>query len=368
MIGLQLEPVDTWFFRDGTPFTMGEAPQENVGSLFPPHPPTVVGALRAALALGNGWSGRGPWSRDLCDVLGDGPDTLGTISLDGPFLLRDGEPLFRVPRHVVGAAIDAGWAPSALLRPGALVACDLGERPFPEVVGDNRRRDEAADKLETGADYWLTPAGLGAVLHGRVPPGSTVISGRRLWSDEPRIGLERDVATHTAQEGRLYSTRHVRLERGVALGVRLSGLPDNWDPPFGRLLPLGGESRLASSREWRSDVRFDSPRDEIAERAALIALSPVDLDEDALFGRRTLDTPVGYRVVSACLDRPQRVGGWDSLMRRPLPTRSVLPPGSVLFCERSTRDQIEEESDGMVRVGRRQEWGFGLAAIGVWPE
>ena len=26
-------------------------------------------------------------------------------------------------------------------------------------------------------------------------------------------------------------------------------------------------------------------------------------------------------------------GGWDSLARRPLPVRSVLPPGSVLFCE-----------------------------------
>ena len=26
-------------------------------------------------------------------------------------------------------------------------------------------------------------------------------------------------------------------------------------------------------------------------------------------------------------------GGWDSLARRPLPVRSVLPPGSVLLCE-----------------------------------
>ena len=49
MIGVELQPVDTWFFRDGTPFTMGKAPQENVGSVFPPHPATVVGAIRAAL-------------------------------------------------------------------------------------------------------------------------------------------------------------------------------------------------------------------------------------------------------------------------------------------------------------------------------
>ena len=61
MIGVDLQPVDTWFFRDSTPFTMGKAPQENVGSVFPPHPATVVGAIRAALARSRGWDGRGRW-------------------------------------------------------------------------------------------------------------------------------------------------------------------------------------------------------------------------------------------------------------------------------------------------------------------
>ena len=59
MIGLQFDPIDSWFFRDGTPFTTNSTPQEDVSSLFPPYPPTVVGALRAALALEKGWPGRG---------------------------------------------------------------------------------------------------------------------------------------------------------------------------------------------------------------------------------------------------------------------------------------------------------------------
>ena len=92
MIGLRLEPVDTWFFRDGTPFTKGDSPQENVGSLFPPPPATVVGALRAALARSRGWGGRGSWPPEICEILGDGPDDLGQLRFDGPFLLREKVP------------------------------------------------------------------------------------------------------------------------------------------------------------------------------------------------------------------------------------------------------------------------------------
>ncbi|MDE0225845.1 MAG: hypothetical protein OXP28_12000 [Gammaproteobacteria bacterium] len=366
MIGLQLEPVDTWFFRDGTPFTMGEAPQEVVRSLFPPHPPTVVGALRAALAHGHGWGGRGPWSLEICNVLGDGPDTLGMISFDGPFLLLYGQPLFRVPRHIVGSANAHGWRPSSFLRPGDPVACDLGCHRLPEVLS---RDHGETDTLGNGNDYWLTRDGVNSALSGCLPRASTIVRARSLWLDEPRIGLRR-TASRTAEDGMLYSTRHVRPVRGVGLGVWLSGLPNHWGIPSGKLLPFGGESRLAACREWWADVRFDPSLDRMADtgRAALIALSPLDLEQEILRGHRALDGPEGFRVVSACLDRPQRVGGWDSLARCPLPVRSVLPPGSVLFCELSHRDRIDERGDGLVRIGKRREWGFGLAALGVWPE
>ena len=370
MIRLQLEPVDTWFFRDGTPFTMGEAPQESVGSLFPPLPPTVAGALRAALARGHGWTGRGPWPTEICSVLGDGPDTLGRISLDGPFLLRDGQPLFRVPRHLLGAVDDTGWKPSAFLRPGASVTCDLGDRTLPEVLYRDHGEDHPAEMLQPRNDYWLTGDGLDSVLSGRVPPSGTVVPARCLWSDEPRIGLRR-AASRTAEPGMLYSSRHIRPGRGVSLGVRLSGLPDDWVAPCGQLVPFGGESRLATCREWQADARFNAPMDRItaAGRVALIALSPLDLETEICDGRRPIDDSDGCRVVSACLDRPQRVGGWDSSKKgRPLPMRSVLGPGSVLFCDLPRREWLDETSDGLVRVGRRQEWGFGLTALGIWPE
>lgn len=365
MTDVQLLLVDTWFFRGGTPFTADSTPQENVGSLFPPHPPTVAGALRAALALGRGWNGRGRWPREICDVLGDGPEDLGMLSLDGPFLLRNKRLLFRAPRHLLGSIDGPRWIPSVFLQPGDPVTCDLGNIHLPEPC---RTVD---DRLKTGDRCWLTRDGMSAVLHGCLPRGEDVVPNECLWSDELRVGLERN-SNRTAKEGMLYSTRHVRLRRGVTLGVRIAGLPSDWTLPFGQLLTLGGESRLAECRQWTADVTFNAPLAEIksAGKVAIIALSPIDLEQDICLGRKPLNALGNARVVSACLDRPQRIGGWDSLAQRPLPLQSVLPPGSVLFCKIPDPERFEDAitaSDGLTKIGSRQKWGFGLVALGSWP-
>ena len=370
MIGVRFSPLDSWFFREGTPLFAGAAPLEDVATLFPPHPPTAAGALRAALATARGWSGAGRWPEAFNRVLGDGPDDLGALSLDGPFLLRGDRPLFRVPRHLVGKKKDGEWRPGALLRPGPPVMCDLGDSArLP-------RPDPAAGDPLTFANapgHWLTPAGMNAVLKSELPASGDVVSNDSLWSVEPRVGLQRDGETRAAVEGMLYSARHARPKRGVALGLRVSGLPSDWAPPFGRAVPFGGESRLAECAEWKPDlgIRMSSALRKDARRVALIALSPLDIDADIAAGARALDALGGARVVSACLDRPARVGGWNSLARRPLPMRGVLPAGSVLFCETenppAARDAIAA-GGGLVRVGARRKWGFGLAACAAWRD
>ena len=370
MISIQLQPVDTWFFRDGTPFTALAAPQEDVGSTFPPNPPTVVGALRTALALQSGWSGRGRWGEKIAAVLGDGPKDLGEIAFDGPFLLRRNEPLFPVPAHLLGDAEEGGWQPKTFLRPGPPVDCDLGTSvPLPMQVSH--------EKLKPASGQWLTRSGLNDVFSGRTPNANDVVSGETLWSTEPRIGLKRDYKARTAEEKMLYSTRHVRLAPGVALGVRIRGLPNGW-APYDRLVPFGGESRLAECLPWseHKEMTFNGPWSEAAEsprantEVALIALSPLDLHRSCYVGEEPL-RDIGVRVVSACLGRPGRIGGWDSLARRPLPLRPVLPAGSVLFCkieEMGRFNTAVANGNGLARIGSRQEWGFGLVAPGAWPK
>lgn len=370
----ELRPIDTWFFRDSTPFTAEATPQEAVGSVFPPHPPTVAGALRAGLARRNGWNGAGPWPRWMHSVIGNGPDDLGSLSFAGPLLIRNGKPLFRCPRHVLGVVERNGrWEPRTLLRPGRAVRCDLGDsvrlpEPTRSIAGE--RKQKSAD------DAWLTPSGLAKVLRGHVPSArersGEVVRDADLWNAEPRIGLERSGRTRTAVEGMLYSTRHVRPGRGISLAVRVRGVPEDWRLPKG-MLPLGGESRLAECVRWDGELGAGAPLRIRASpaRLAVIAVTPLDLDPDVIRGARTVPGLGGARVVSACLGRPLRIGGWDSLAGRPLPLRSYLPPGSVLFVESASAITSEDEvshSTGLCRIGARTSSGFGLAALGIWPE
>ena len=364
-ISVQFRPVDTWFFRDGVPFGMGSSPQENVASMFPPHPPTVVGALRAALARSRGWNGLERWDASLNATLGNGPNDLGRMKVDGPFVLCDDKPLFRTPRHLLGVAEDNEWKPKAFLGPGEPVESDIGSKRFPSLVNDYRE----PETLKNGDETWLTAAGMIAALSGRLPDVADVVPSGQLWKSEPRIGLEREDDTRAAAEGMLYSTQHVRPASGVSLGARIRCLPNEWSLPPREIVPLGGESRLAECDRWDGCLEIKRAPEGVrrGRKAALIALSPLDLDWETLNGEKPIAN-FPANVVSVCMDRPQKIGGWNSLACRPLPMRSVIPAGSVLFCEMSEQDLPDGEEDGLIRVGARTEWGFGLAALGVWPQ
>jgi CRISPR-associated protein Cmr3 len=370
---LQLEPVDTLFFRDGTPFSAESSGPKEVGGLFPPHPSSITGALRAALARSNGWSGSGRWPAQLDEAFGPGPDDLGLLSFTGPFLLRNGEPLFPVPLHLQGTSEGGGWRPRALLQPGPPVCCDLGSAvrlpDLPDVI-----RAAEWSELKGGEGWWLTVPGLEAVLQGRLPEQEALVPCPDLWREERRVGIERHQSTRTAIDGLIYTTRHVRLGQGVSLGVEIAieASHTSWKAPIG-VLPLGGESRLAECSPWLHPLKIATPHEAIAAsgRLLVVALTPLDLDADQALGRRPLHDLAAARVISACLGRPQRIGGWDSLTRSPLPLHSFLPAGSVLFCELPNPGVLADQvsvSSGLARIGNRQRWGYGLVALGTWTD
>lgn len=358
---LALTPIDTWFFRDGTPFDMGASPQSGVLGVFPPFPPTVAGAIRAALALQNGWDGRARWNPDIEAVLGNGPDNLGRLQITGPFVLHRGAPVLPMPRHVLGRSDEDGrWLPAGMLRPGAA--------SFPSDLGTSVRLPEVAPGLASSPGNWVTWAGLNRILRGELPSGHDLVRKDDLWAEEPRIGIARETSSRTVADGALYSTRHVRLHPSVSIGVEVDGVPADWRTPAGSVLPFGGESRFAACEHWRTNpiVNLDIPVGE-SGTVVLVALTPVLLDHNTVCGRS--DLPVrGIRIVSACADRPLRIGGWDSLRRAPLPLKNALAPGSTLFCEVDGLDALRKElTGGLLRIGTMITAGFGLCAVGNAP-
>ncbi len=367
MQGILLDPVDTLFFRDGTPFSAGSASQADTGGIFPPPPPSLTGAIRAALARANGWDGSGRWPDALVEVLGDGPFQMGRLAVAGPFLVRHGELLSPLPRHLVGTVKDGRWTPVGFCTPGGELVCDLGGVRLP--AGPGPRNGELP---KPGSGLWMTPRGLAAVAAGELPEAGDLVPARELWRTERRVGISRDRATRTVEEGKLFGAIHVRPRRGVTLGALVEGIPEDWHVPAGEPVPLGGEGRLATWERWAPRLGTAAPVAAIraAGRVALLAMTPLDGAKELKPGG---DVPglEGCRLVSACCDRPEPVGGWDSLRWEPVPLHGVLPPGSVLFCEVEDPDVLSRLLDGarpFVRAGSRTAQGFGVLMPMIWPE
>ncbi len=378
MISIELRATDTLFFGPGVPFA-AEGIQVDVPGVFPPYPATLVGAIRAWLARSQGWSGRGRWPSRLNPVLGDGPANLGALQFSGPYLLRDGERLFPVPSCVLGSTqlgdgAVSPWLPVASLRPGPPVRCDLGADVRLPVID---RPHKGRGRLRPGHGLWLTRAGLQAVLCGELPAAVDIVAAEELWRDERRVGIERDRESRSAKEGMLYSCRHVRLASNVGLGLRVRGVPGDWEPTLfrERTLSLGGESRTATCERWSEDSGgmndTNVDRGDPSGRVMLVSLTPIDLGKSLVPGENLLGEHGGVRIISACIGRALRIGGWNSLEHRSLPLRTHLPPGTVIFGEAIEPRRLRAacaENGGIVSIGDQQPWGFGEVALATWTD
>ncbi len=357
------EPLDTLFFRNGRPFNQGEG-TAGVESLFPPSPLTLVGAARAAWAKNKGWDGRSKWSDSIRGQLGGDGEELTGLQFKGPVLYRENEPLFPAPALLLGkvAGMDQPEKVVRLRPDDSKLNSDLGPVQFPVPEVDSTDLVEGRKLL---AGWWLTQSGLKKVLAGSVPAPNDFVHQKQLWSMEPKVGNQIDEKTGATVEGMLYSTQHIRLKKDVGLSLSVEG--DLADFPQAVQIPLGGEARSCwmSSRDPRPLLPAASvlEKDGIL-RYAIFVLTPIQTDNPPVPGEPFEGLP--GRVISACLPRPQRWGGWDSIKFEPLPMKPHLATGSVVFVEADASDRETVLGLHGINIGERASWGFGMIAIGQW--
>lgn len=363
---LLFEPLDTLFFRDGQPFNRGEG-NSGLSSLFPPSPLTMVGAARAAWARDHGWQGKGKWDSAIEARLGGNRAELNGLGFIGPLLEKNGQLVFPAPASLIG--LNRGNEQPdciARLKPGPAIHCDLGDAvrlPQPDLSETDTTRGR-----KPLHDWWLTSQGLEQLLDGKIPAKRHFIHQTGVWVDEPRVGNEINKTQGTVEEGMLYATQHVRLAAGTVLTMYLS-LKETPPRPFPDLtqVPLGGEARSCWLR--KNDEQLDLPAAIPSAQNgkihyAVYVLTPLATETSPKPGE-PFETLPGV-VVSACLRRAQRWGGWDSTRREPLPMSSHLPPGSVLFMEADQQKMADIEQLPGSNIGQRKSWGFGLITIGRW--
>lgn len=362
-----LHPQDTLFFRDGRPFEQADDGLAAAASLFPPHPASLTGAMRAALALGQGWDGRRAWTTELTGILGDGPAMEGGKLRFGPPLLmrwidNQWQALYPAPRHLIVRGTPQEWEFARLQPSCTTISTDLGcLHPVLAPQGWAKKETRPA------TDWWLTAEGLRRVLTGASLSdlADHAVHTDALWRREPRVGLELDATSRTAVRGNLYAATHVRLQPGVALGVTVSGVPTGWTAAT--RIPLGGEHRYAHVEPLAPPpplpTTVDKPDGDGWDRVCLTLLSPARPPKSWL--QPGLLPESGVEILGACLGDPVPIGGWDSragASRGPQALRPFLPAGSCWFLRRHPGATLPET----LADSPDNRHGFGRYALGTF--
>jgi CRISPR-associated protein Cmr3 len=138
-------------------------------------------------------------------------------------------------------------------------------------------------------------------------------------------------------------------------------------------LPLGGENRLADCRTGSDLVLpdFVTEPNAVSPQVTATLLTPM-LPPDSVDGKVTMPQPnkqffdwPGTTVISACVGKPQALGGWDSIRKEPLPLRPVLPAGSTWFLKTDNPQALAAYAAR--GIGLKAAYGFGQVALGIWP-
>ncbi|MEI6179173.1 MAG: type III-B CRISPR module-associated protein Cmr3 [Chloroflexales bacterium] len=413
-----IEPRDPLIVRDGRPF--GPNPGARAATLPFPLPSTIVGGLRHKAGIDD----TGAFDRTaIARVLG--------LTLRGPLLAELNEETGAIKQFLFPAPADAlvldpldsdkrpeGEQPHGevhvrvqRLAPRTLSGAPKTNQPDGlDLIGPPKRvPNKVSSKAprfwhEQAFMAWLTAPAEDAT-------GPLRELGLGAMESDARTHVSVQSETQTAREGALFQTQGLEftwrdreaakhdqfLTRRLALAAAFEKETQPYTPaPFtGGIAPLGGERRLM---RWSIvDSSLPKPPDGLfdvliaARRARVILLTP------ALFGLAGADHPgkhAAYRpplqwirggvvatLKAAAVPRAQVVSGWDmnadnglgKSRGKPKRTRRLAPVGAVYFIEWSTNADVlawlnatwmqnvsEDEQD--------QRDGFGLAAIGVWPQ
>lgn len=381
---LFLQPNDTFFFRDGRPFTKGE--QSEGHSIFPPLPSTVLGALRTAYITEFGDLSLF-YSGGMRETIGTPKSLNNAIRVRGVFLAnrRDNqmdrmEIFFPVPLDLVYKKDENrdNNTPLHLLTPQSKNFASNG-------TINNPLAWTTSESIDSDAAGLLRIGPIRRYLRGN-DENLLLTSRTTIVERESKTGIARSRHTLSSEEHMLYRidmSRFKNRDGNYGFVVEYE-CPRNL--PQKGLLKLGGEGKSFVYQHSNYDVDPLSSDLETVKRTiqstgrfklyfAMPTIFqkgwlPSWLNNDTLSGEYPLENaaPISLKLITAAIGKPIPVGGWDMAKGEAKPTYRAVPAGSVYYFELMDKNRIDDliASFHYQNISdERSEEGFGLTLIGI---
>ncbi len=350
---IRISALDTLFFRDGKPFTMGE--ETWADGVFPPYPSVLYGALRTWYIANHPENVSQKLIEESGGIAITGIYYRLPTGLHLPLPLDMVEPKDKITEeqnkeeretayHVVSLELHEQNTLSNHLLPALLLPNDDLE-------------------VETVEDGLISSDNFKQYLEGTLQEAH-IRKLKDAAQTEPKVGIGRKDSTNAADEGKLY---RVGMRRATNFEIiTVVTLPADQFQYTATFLKLGGEGKIAAIEERGRMDALKIEKDTIALNPGKFKLY---LSTPAIFknGWKPDLEALGIKAtpIAAALGKPVHIGGFDMAINKPKPMRKAVPAGSVYYYE--TKEPVErilEKLQGESISDFLKEQGFGIAYVG----
>lgn len=349
---IKIDPLDTIFFRDGKPFTMGDDTWAD--GMFPPYPSIIYGALRSTY-----------FSYHLEELVkaNEDNDPTRNLKINGIYLLTEDDVYLPLPNDCVQKKDGEKDLVSILsIHELNTVKSSCPTQYVLKSIEEVENIDGGLININSLKEYLeCTKNSFSSILK---------LVDRVLY--EPKVSIGINKKTSTAEEGKIYRADMRRLEnkegKSLSLIIEFEGL----DLPERGMMKLGGEGKAVSYQQFESiNLSFDNSRSD--EKRLKLYLStpaifkngwlPEWINEKTLSGKYK---GLKLKLLTASIGKPIHIGGFDMKTRMPKAMRKAVPAGSVYYFEVKEGDfQKAFEIFNQTAISDfNPEQGFGISYVG----
>lgn len=352
---IKIKPIDTLFFRDGKPFSMGD--QSAAFGVFPPYPSTLYGAIRTCIISQNdGYISF--YSGNMGSEIGTPNDAINaSFKIKGLFLWKNDFIFFPTPYDFVKKGDRKGFKTSLqdnlpfisnIPMNNYLLSCS-GEKT--ESIGGSFLRDTDFMNYLLDSDN-----------------NFDLYQENYFCKVEFKTGIKRDIKSLTAAEGNLYRLGMRRFENDCAIVCDVEGVPSLKKQG---ILKLGGEGRAVNYlvMDDAAVLNDNTGIINLVKKSGSLKLyfaTPALFEkgwipDDRIFNGKDYE----LELITASLGNYISIGGWDMAKGGHKAMMRAVPAGSVYYFKITAGDpETIIEDLHYKNFGNRANEGFGLAFVG----
>lgn len=400
----EFKQVDSWFFRESRPH--GSVGANALNSVFPPPTRTLMGAIRSYIGY-QYFAQHNEYNWDNLDnlpqlqaVIGHA-ERLGSVQPRGVFIKRPSgkDTTYYLP------------APSNICKKfeqdkNHYLAFKLTQKPYQTDIG-HIHLATLPEKVEGLVDSrgfkplentWISTQCWQAILEGDISAlaknSHQICKLDDFINSEYRLGIELQTDfskenVRSVKEGQLYQTTHLRLAPDVSVVMPMQYDADDLSQVGNEVLAkqatlrLGGEARMANVQFLteqadylpKAPKQFTQTQSNGKKRFMLYFISKLIMQNGWLPQGFTQNqaqngfdgniNDIAMTIVSACMGKAYREGGWNQLEHKPRPIENYLPAGTALFID---VDESINDSEIIAKLHGKtyldNAWGEGLMLVG----